>query len=520
MKQKRVLAALLAVTLLVSASGCRKSNTSGGNESDEYYWSTIEYGSDWTGTEEGETQSGGTTSGGSSSGGSTSTQKPSSSKPTGTSSSTAVEDTLVSGNAKQKKINLFGESYVNEREAYEAKNPPYQVPNNLKGTTVKFATWIDHTTTEAKYPMANFEKATGIKVEWTQIPQKDYYSKLVTMVASDTAPDVILENNSSMPMIFEVCQPLNKIKSIDMNDPIWDKGYFNYSKVNGNIYHCNVRNSVWQTGYLLFYNKKVLTENGITTPDDYIKAGKWNWSNLVKMLTEFKALNSSYTGLVMDTIQYAGASGTGFLMKSGDKFVTGIHSSEFTAACQALYDIKDKKLFGGSAATIMKGTSAAYVTDSYGLKKSGYFKGVASNVLGFAPVPNPTGGEQYYPSHYRAYAVCKGAKNPEGAGYFLRYFLDPYNYNWDDIFLSKDAQKAYLNYCSDVSFDKKVFDYALCRPAFIGDDKANYWESQHYWDTTINRGVASQLSTYINTISGEIEKSAVPKANDILSKLS
>ena len=520
MKQKRVLAALLAVTLLVSASGCRKSNTSGGNESDEYYWSTIEYGSDWTDTAGEGTQSGGTTSGGSSGGSTSSSKNNSSSNKGGTSSSTAVEDTLATGNAKQKKINLFGKSYVNEREAYEAKNPPYKVPNNLKGTTVKFATWIDHTTTEAKYPMANFEKATGIKVEWTQIPQKDYYSKLVTMVASDTAPDVILENNSSMPMIFEVCQPLNKIKSIDMNDPIWDKGYFNYSKVNGNIYHCNVRNSVWQTGYLLFYNKKVLTENGITTPDDYIKAGKWNWSNLVKMLTEFTALNKSYTGLAMDTIQYAGASGTGFLMKSGDKFVTGIHSSEFTAACQALYDIKDKKLFGGSAASIMKGTSAALVTDSYGLKKTGYFKGVASNVLGFAPVPNPTGGEQYYPSHYRAYAVCKGAKNPEGAGYFLRYFLDPYNYNWDDIFLSKDAQKAYLNYCSDVSFDKKVFDYAICRPAFIGDDKENYWESQHYWDTTINRGVASQLSTYINTISGEIEKSAVPKANDILSKLS
>ena len=72
MKQKRVLAALLAVTLLVSASGCRKSNTSGGNESDEYYWSTIEYGSDWTDTAGEGTQSGGTTSGGSS-GGSTST---------------------------------------------------------------------------------------------------------------------------------------------------------------------------------------------------------------------------------------------------------------------------------------------------------------------------------------------------------------------------------------------------------------------------------------------------------------
>ena len=516
MKQKRVLALLLAGCLLVSASGCRKGNESGGNESDEYYWSTVQYTEDWEEDGDGD----GTASGSSGSSGSSSTGgSGNSSKNSPTTSNTGVEQTLVGDDARQEKIDLFGESYVKEREAYEAKHAPYQVPDSLKGTTVKFATWIDHTTTEAKYPMANFEKATGIKVEWMQVPQSGYYEKLVGMVASGTGPDVILENNSSMPMIFEICQPLNKISSIDMNDPIWDQGYFNYSKINGNVYHCNVRNSVWQTGYILFYNKKVLSENGITTPADYIKAGTWNWSNLVKMVSDFKSLNSSYQGLAMDTVQYANASGTGFLMMQNGKFTTGIQTKEFTAACQALYDLKDKNLYGGSQAGVMKGTCAGYVVDSYGLKTTGYFKGVKSNVLGFAPVPNPTGGEQYYPSHYRAYAVCKGAKNAEGAGYFLRYFLDPYNYNWDDIFLSKDAQKAYLNYCSDAPFDKKVFDYATCRIAFIGNDKENGWESTHYWDTTINRGVAAQLSTYINQISGEINTS-INKANEILAKVS
>lgn len=507
MKGKRFLAASLALLMFASITGCKQSPSD--TESDEYYWSTIETGDDFTeSSESGKTSS--------------SSQTSTKSDPKGnnsTASGTDADKTLVGGNAKQKKIDLFGEAYVNEREAYEEKHAPYQVPENLKGTTVKFATWIDHRTNEAKYPMANFEKATGIKVEWVQVPQEDYYSKIVNMVASGTQPDVILENNSSMPMIFEVCQPLNKIKSIDMNDPIWDQGYFNYSKVNGNVYHCNVRNSVWQTGYLLFYNKKVLNENGITTPDDYVKAGKWNWENLVKMLGDFTALNRSYTGITFETVALYGAGGTAFLQMKNGKFATDIHSNAFTAISQSFYSLKDKNLYGGSSAALMKGTTAAVVTDSYGLKKTGYFKGVKSNQLGFVPVPNPTGGEQYYPSHYRAYAVCKGAKNAEGAGYFLRYFLDPYNYNWDDIFLSKDAQKAYLNYCSNVSFDKKVFDYATCRPAFIGDDKESYWESQQYWCTTIARGVSSQLDTYINKISGEINN-AVNKANEILSKVS
>ena len=508
MKKRRILAMALAILTFASVTGCKKNN-SGNNESDEYYWSTIETGDDFDEN----------TDSGSSSSDKQTSSKSETKGNSGTNSGTGVDKTLVGGNAKQKKIDLFGEKYVNERDAYEEKHKPYQVPNNLKGTTVKFATWINHNTTEAKYPMANFEKATGIKVEWVDIPQKDYYSKLVNMVASGTQPDVILENNSSMPMIFEICQPLNKIKSIDMNDPIWDQGYFNYSKINGNVYHCNVRNSVWQTGYLLFYNKKVLNDNGITSPEDYIKAGTWNWSNLIKMVTEFKALNTSYQGINMNTIQFANASGSGFLQLNNGKFSTGINSNEFATACRSLYEVKEKNLLGGSSAALMKGTLAAYVTDSYGLKKTGYFKGIKSNQLGFAPVPNPTGGKQYYPSHYRAYAICKGAKNAEGAGYFLRYFLDPYNYNWDDIFMSNDAKKAYLNYCSNVTFADKVFDYATCRPAYVGDDKETYWESQHYWETTISRGNASQLSTYINTISGEIN-SAVNKANEILAKVS
>lgn len=508
MKGKRFLAASLALLMFASVTGCKKSGSTD-TESDEYYWSTIETADDFTDNSD---------SGKASSGNQTSTKSDTKGN-SNTGSGTDAGKTLIGGNAKQKKIDFFGEAYVNAREAYEAKHVPYQVSNNLKGTTVKFATWIDHRTTEAKYPMANFEKATGIKVEWVEVPQKDYYSKIVNMVASGTQPDVILENNSSMPMVFEVCQPLNKIKSIDMNDPIWDQGYFNYSKVNGNVYHCNVRNSVWQTGYLLFYNKKALTNNGITTPEDYIKAGTWNWSNLIKMVSDFKALNNSYQGLSMSTIQFANASGTGFLQLKNGKFSTGINSNEFVAACRALFEVKDKNLYGGSSAALMKGTTAALVTDSYGLKKTGYFKGVKSNQLGFAPVPNPTGGTQYYPSHYRAYAVCKGAKNAEGAGYFLRYFLDPYNYNWDDIFLSNDAKKAYLNYCSNISFDKKVFDYATCRPAYVGDDKEDYWSSQYYWSTTIDRSNAAQLSTSINTISGEINN-AVKKANEILSKVS
>lgn len=514
--KKRIFAMLLVGCLLMTVGGCRKAKKTGGDAgSDEWEYSTF-----WVEDGDGDSTDGDNTTGGNgggNNGGSGSAGK--NNGTTGGNTGGSTDLTLSGGNARDKWVNLFGEAYVKERESYEAAHKPYQVPSSLKGTTVTFGTWINHTTTEAKYPMANFEKATGIKVKWVEIPQSGYYDKLVNMVATGTAPDVIVQNNDSMPFFLEVCQPLNKISSIDMNDPIWDQGYFNFSKFNGNVYNCNVRNSVWQTGYVLFYNKKVLQENGITTPDDYIKAGTWTWDNMVKMGIEFQNLNKSYQGIGYDTIHAAGAAGVGYLQLTNGKFTTGIQSATFKNAMSAVYAAKDKGLKSAQNASLIKGTAAGIIVDSFGMKKTGYFKGVKSNQLGFAPVPNPTGGQQYYPSHYRSYAICKGAKNAEAAGYFLRYFLDPYNYNWDDIFLSKDAQKAYLSYCSNVPFENKVFDFALCRVSFTGEgDGVTGWEASHKWESTVGRSNSAQFSTAVNTIAPEIDN-AVTKANGILAGL-
>ena len=91
------------------------------------------------------------------------------------------EPTIELTGAQQKWVSMFGEKYVTERAAYEKEHNPYNVPEELKGTTVKFATWIDHNTTEAKYPMSTFEKVTGIKVEWVDIPSETYVDKLASL---------------------------------------------------------------------------------------------------------------------------------------------------------------------------------------------------------------------------------------------------------------------------------------------------------------------------------------------------
>ena len=145
----------------------------------------------------------------------------------------------------------------------------------------------------------------------------------------------------------------------------------------------------------------------------------------------------------------------------------------------------------------------------------GTFKGQNASHIKAVPVPAISGSGKIS-THYRAYAVCKGAKNPEGAGYFLRYFLDPYNYNWDDIFLNEDAKKVFVKYCGGADFSTKAVGWSLSgTKGILG---ATDWEGIYAWDNTINRGSSSQVNTTLSTLSSQVDD-CVKKTNQILSEL-
>ena len=418
--------------------------------------------------------------------------------------------------SQKKWASMFGEEYVAERAAYEKDNNPYNVPEELKGTTVKFATWIDHTTTEAAYAMTNFEKVTGIKVEWVEIPQDTYLEKLASMVASGDSPDVYVENNDFFPKTLTISKPLNEINSIDMKDPIWDKGYFDFTTFNGNTYQCNTRNSVWQTVNLLFYNKKVFEENGLKTPEEYIEEDNWNLDSLEEMLKEFCELDGSYKGGKFSSNALLKAYGTDIVYMKDGKFVNGLKDKNLnTVYSKTLQMVDDGLLGGGSKAAFMKGTNAIYVTDSYGLKKSGYFRGSDPEVYGYAPIPTDDDVDAKVSSHYRAYGVLSGAKNAEGAGYFLRYFLDPYNYNWNDIFLDEGALDYYLKNVANVDFTKKHFGFTNCMTALMG---YTGYEGINKWGSALDRSQVSQWQTVASSITNEVD-TAVETANNILANL-
>lgn len=217
---QKITALLLSGLLLVSAAGCKGSK----NNNESWVTSYIEIDDD-NGSQ-------------ASSGGKTENTKNNSSK----------------GNQSKGKSNKGG----NKTGANSAEMSYFEnAPAKLDGTTVHFATWIDHNRNESAQVIADFTDITGIKVKLTTIAQTDYISKLTGLVAAGESPDVIV-NNSEWPKVLPLLKPLNETV-LNTKDTFWDQDIVKMYTVNGKPYLVNVRNGAWDMGgACVVYNKRIL----------------------------------------------------------------------------------------------------------------------------------------------------------------------------------------------------------------------------------------------------------------------
>lgn len=397
---------ILAVLLTATAAGCR-------NSEDEWstYTSIIEIG--------GEDSADGT-------GTSSATDKKENKK-----------DNATSGNKKPGATVTGADS----KEVAYFQN----VPAKLDGTTVHFATWIDHNKNESAQVLADFEDITGIKVKLTTIAQTDYISKLTSLVAAGEGPDVIV-NNGEWPKVLSLCMPLNET-ILDTTDTFWDQDVVKMYTVNGKPYLVNVRNGAWDLGgACVVYNKRIFEDNGITTPSLYYQEGRWTIDNFFKCAKELKAVvKEAGVGIELDT--YLGAYATNMITynPSSQSFTSNINDTSFVKNLTKLIEARDagyanvcddgnRYLFEGERMGML-------LTGTYGLRKTGHFNTMDQDDLEFVLLPREsTSSAQVYGNvGGRAYGICKGAKNADGAAYFLRYFLNGDFYDQDELYKNDDC---------------------------------------------------------------------------------
>ncbi len=351
--------------------------------------------------------------------------------------STSSGDTIVSaggGGTVEKPVELTGD------------DPFANIPKRLKGTTVTFAQWGDEGAEDYKKVYKAFEKKTGIKVKIVSFNEGEYVSQIAKQINGGAAPDIVVCNDT-FPSFIEVVQPLNNI--LNLKDSFWDPTVTAFSTVGSNTYFVNSYKSVWSDLHLGVYNKKIFTDFGIKTPTEYWNEGKWTYENLKFCIDQVKQTGNIGGYLNPEKMTASlGSPVIGYDSKT-QKFVNNAASA--VAAYQLTSQIFKE---GGWNSTSWWGVFAngniGLMSEGgiYGIKYNGFYKDINPSDLACFPTPISYQGKAAKATRdVRGYGIAKGAKNPEGAAYFLRFFLD-YDYYKEagvNIFMNKTVEKTYFD---------------------------------------------------------------------------
>ncbi|MBR2044486.1 MAG: hypothetical protein IJ946_09160, partial [Clostridia bacterium] len=130
------------------------------------------------------------------------------------------------------------------------------MPSELRGTTVQFATWIGHDKTDTAICLEGFEETTGMKLELVQVNESDYVVKMSSLIAADQSPDVVVENGS-FPKTLNLLMPLEvETTGLDVTDPFWDQDVVKKYTIGKYPYLVNGKRSSWNiASQMTYYNK-------------------------------------------------------------------------------------------------------------------------------------------------------------------------------------------------------------------------------------------------------------------------
>lgn len=322
-----------------------------------------------------------------------------------------------------------------------------------------------------------YEKLTGVKVETTVTTEAEYKSKLFSMISDNNAPDIVMFNSNDFPGI--ICKSLQSLSNryFRLESDCWNKAYMDAYKLN-NLYFGVAMPSSWLcelSNYVTYYSPALLEECGIKeTPYELYKKNKWNWETQNDIIQKVKS--NGYVGIALQSYDlYMLSAGEDFVRYNGKQYTNKLgklkETDLITKSWMEVNKLKtDGCLSGGETLDKLihnnQQTKIGLVTAlSYGMNnESGWFTNDFAKTLEAVPVAGPKSGTAYTPTKATCWGVPKKAKNPKGAAYFLRYFLDVSNYNQSSTFHTKQFENVFKIITSDstkktVAYGCGVSDY-------------------------------------------------------------
>lgn len=391
-------------------------------------------------------------------------------------------------------------------------------PEKYRGTTVKFATWEKMSGIDADKVIANFKKKYGITVKIVEVNQGDYISIITSKIASGDAPDVLIDNGE-FPITLSVMQPLNNIPTIDLSDSIWDKSTLDITTLNGKTYELSTVSCPHaETTSLFYFNKTLLKNAGCPMPDELYAKGQWTWDAMESIMKKYAgyAGKGNYGLQVGSDNTLLGTIGAGYYVydQKTQKVINGMDSPLMVEALTRMSQWNKDGIATMGAGSFEQRKSAMIFDGLWGLKKNGSFVEMSNqNEIGVTYVPDYDANHKAVQSGgLRAWGICKGAKNPGGAGLFLRYYLDINNYDTSDIFISKEAETFFFKLNSQ-SASNKFIDCITGSRKIVGMS----FDQAYYTFTTVSANTDPNQISAKNSALKPVITANCKKINDEIS---
>lgn len=276
-----------------------------------------------------------------------------------------------------------------------------------------------------------FEKANpDIQIEYIQIPASEYYTKVLTMIASGQSPDVAM-------LGMDKLAPWVDRNALTNLEPFIQRTGFNL-----NAYFPAVIEAVRYadgiyglprdiTSNVLAYNKRLFDEAGVPYP-----TGDWNVEDFLEAaqrLTKKTSVGTDVFGYAYDTFadgwyDWLLLNNATFLNKEGNR--SALHEPAAVEALQFLVDLRTKY---GVSPTTAQAKAFTYASSAFRIGKAAmYFTSVGwaqsfntNPDLDWDVAPLPEWKRKATRVWVNFWTMPRGSKNPEAAWRVISFFSGP-----------------------------------------------------------------------------------------------
>ncbi len=300
---------------------------------------------------------------------------------------------------------------------------------NITDKKVEFLTWDDKS--ELTNPDTGFYEVNelmkryyGCELEFKYVTYADLATKLATSKLSGQSPDIVKFKAQDFPnnITKDLVQSFDEF--IDLNSDLWkDVREVNDSyMVDGKHYNLITKRN---NNGVVFYHTDLFEDNGVDTPLELYRQGKWTWSKLEEIAKQL-TMDTDRDGIV-DIYGWEGHP-LYFYPTANLDFVTladsGTYANNMRSPVLAkAMDFISKTGMSGSncralsldgATRFSKKQTAIFWDENWRI--STYADQIKSGEIGIAPTPKMDDADRYYVAGgFESSWIAKGASNPEGA---------------------------------------------------------------------------------------------------------